>query len=58
MKTVVSTLVALLVLAGITAPVSAFDAKSFYEQQDRISGGSTQASDIKTLFEQIDRERS
>ena len=38
MKTIVSALVALSVLAGIAAPTSAFDAKSFYEQQDRQSG--------------------
>jgi hypothetical protein len=38
MKTIVSALVALSVLAGIAAPASAFDAKSFYEQQDRQSG--------------------
>ena len=31
MKTIVSALVALSVLAGIAAPASAFDAKSFYE---------------------------
>ena len=36
MKTIVSALVALSVLAGIaSAPASAFDAKSFYSQQDR-----------------------
>ena len=36
MKTILSTLVALSVLAGIAAaPASAFDAKSFYSQQDR-----------------------
>jgi hypothetical protein len=35
MKTIVSALVALSVLAGIAAPASAFDAKSFYEQLDR-----------------------
>jgi hypothetical protein len=36
MKTIVSTLIALAVLAGIaSAPVSAFDVKNFYEQQDR-----------------------
>ena len=35
MKTIVSALIALSVLAGITAPANAFDAKSFYEQQDR-----------------------
>ncbi len=38
MKTIVSALVALSVLAGIAGPASAFDAKSFYEQQDRQSG--------------------
>jgi hypothetical protein len=38
MKTIVSAIVALSVLAGIAAPASAFDAKSFYEQQDRQSG--------------------
>ena len=37
MKTIVSALVALSVLAGIAAPVSAMDAKTFYEQQDRVS---------------------
>jgi hypothetical protein len=35
MKTIVSALVALSVLAGIAAPASALDAKSFYSQQDR-----------------------
>jgi hypothetical protein len=39
MKIIVSTLVALSVLAGLAAPASAFDAKSFYEQQERQSGG-------------------
>jgi hypothetical protein len=39
MKTIVSALVLLSVLAGIAAPASAFDAKSFYEQLDRNSGG-------------------
>jgi hypothetical protein len=39
MKTIVSALVALSVLAGIAvAPASAFDAKSFYDQQDRQAG--------------------
>jgi hypothetical protein len=38
MKTIVSALIALSVLAGIAAPASAFDAKSFYEQQERQSG--------------------
>jgi hypothetical protein len=35
MKTIVSTLIAFSVLAGIAAPPSAFDARSFYEQLDR-----------------------
>jgi len=35
MKTIVSALLALSVIAGIGAPASAFDAKSFYEQLDR-----------------------
>jgi hypothetical protein len=39
MKTIASTLIALSILAGIAAPASALDAKSFYEQQDRQSGG-------------------
>jgi hypothetical protein len=39
MKTIVSALVALSVLAGVAAPASALDAKSFYEQQERQSGG-------------------
>jgi hypothetical protein len=37
MKTIVSTLIALSVLAGIAAPASALDARNFYEQQDRAS---------------------
>ena len=37
MKTIISALFALSVLAGIAAPASAFDAKTFYEQQDRQS---------------------
>jgi hypothetical protein len=35
MKTFVSALIALSVLAGIAAPASALDAKQFYEHQDR-----------------------
>jgi len=35
MKTLASALIALSVLAGVAAPASAFDAKSFYDQQDR-----------------------
>jgi hypothetical protein len=38
MKTIVSALIAVSVLAAIAAPASAFDAKSFYEQQERQSG--------------------
>jgi hypothetical protein len=34
MKTIVSALIALSVLAGIAAPASALDARSFYDQQD------------------------
>jgi hypothetical protein len=37
MKTIVSTLIALSVLAGVVAPANAIDAKTFYEQQDRSS---------------------
>ena len=39
MKSIVSALVALSILAGVAAPASALDAKSFYEQQERQSGG-------------------
>ena len=35
MKTIVSALVALSVLAGIAGSVAAADAKTFYDQQDR-----------------------
>jgi hypothetical protein len=37
MKTLVSALIALSVLAGIALPAYAFDARSFYEQMDRQS---------------------
>ena len=37
MKMIISALVALSVLTGVAASASAFDAKSFYEQQDRAS---------------------
>jgi hypothetical protein len=37
MKTITCTLIALSLLAGIAAPASALDAKTFYEQQDRTS---------------------
>jgi hypothetical protein len=42
MKTIVSALIALSVLAGIAAPTNALDTKSFYDQLDRNSGGSSQ----------------
>jgi hypothetical protein len=35
MKTIVSALIALSVLTGVTASANAFDAKSFYEELDR-----------------------
>jgi hypothetical protein len=35
MKTIVSALIALSVLAGIAGSAAAFDTKTFYEQQDR-----------------------
>ena len=38
MKTIVSALIALSVLAGVATSASAFDAKSFYDQQERQSG--------------------
>jgi hypothetical protein len=39
MKIILSMLVALSVLAGFAVPSSALDAKGFYDQQDRQSGG-------------------
>jgi hypothetical protein len=40
MKTILSTLIALSVLAGVTAAArAATDAKQFFEQQERWSGG-------------------
>jgi hypothetical protein len=35
MKTILSALVALSVLASVAAPAAALDAKTFYDQQDR-----------------------
>ena len=35
MKTILSALVALSVITGVTATASAFDAKGFFEQVDR-----------------------
>jgi hypothetical protein len=40
MKIIVSTFVALSLLAGLAVSASALDARSFYEQQERQSGGS------------------
>jgi hypothetical protein len=37
MKMIISALVALSVLTGVAASASAFDAKTFFEQQDRTS---------------------
>jgi hypothetical protein len=37
MKTIVSTLIALALLAGIAAPASAFDGKTFWEQKERAA---------------------
>jgi hypothetical protein len=34
MKTIVPALIALLVIAGVAAPASALDAKTFYQQVD------------------------
>jgi hypothetical protein len=39
MKMIFSALVALSVLTGVAASANAFDAKSFFEQQERWSGG-------------------
>jgi hypothetical protein len=35
MKTIVSALIALSVITSVSAPASAFDAKTFFEQVDR-----------------------
>ena len=37
MKTIVSALIALSVIAGVATSASAFDAKSFYEQQEKAA---------------------
>ncbi len=37
MKALICTLIALSVLAGIAGPAGAFDAKTFYEHQERQS---------------------
>jgi len=40
MKTIISALIAVSVIGLATLPASAFDAKTFFEQQSRQSGGS------------------
>ena len=42
MKIITSALLALSVLVGAATAAGAFDAKSFFEQQERQSGGSAQ----------------
>ena len=37
MKTIISALIALSVIAGVAAPASALDSKSLYDQLDRQS---------------------
>jgi hypothetical protein len=39
MKMIISAIVALSVITGVAASASAFDAKTFFEQQDRQAGG-------------------
>jgi hypothetical protein len=39
MKTVIFTLIALSVVAGLVHPASAFDPKEFWQQQEKNSGG-------------------
>ena len=41
MRIFAPTLLAPLLMVGMAAPANAFDAKSFFEQQDRQSGGSS-----------------
>jgi len=41
MRILVTAFLALSVLTGIAAPVSAFDAKSLFGDQERYSGGSS-----------------
>jgi hypothetical protein len=54
MKTIVSTLIALSVLAGIAAPASAaLDSKTLFEQMDRAH----YALDGKTFWDEQDRSR-
>jgi hypothetical protein len=37
MKTIVSALIALSLLAGVAAPASAFDGKTFWDQKERAA---------------------
>ena len=54
MKTIVSALIALSVLAGIAAPANAaLDAKAFFEKMD----SARYALDTKTFFDETDRGR-
>ena len=41
MKTILSAIVALSVLTGVAASANAFDAKSFFGQQEREAGGTS-----------------
>ena len=43
MKVVTSMLIILPLVAGIVAPANAFDARSFFDQLDRQSGGTSGA---------------
>jgi hypothetical protein len=38
MKAILSAIIVLSVMAGVAAPASAFDAKSFWQQQDENRG--------------------
>jgi hypothetical protein len=53
MRIVVSTLIALSVMAGIAAPANALDAKTLFEQMDREH----YAVDTKKFWEEQDRIR-
>jgi acid phosphatase class B len=39
MRNIVTALIAVSILGLVAVPVSALDAKSFYEQQERTAGG-------------------
>jgi hypothetical protein len=55
MRTIVGSLIALSLVAAVAAPAYALDAKTFYEQQERQSGGSNNAADSKIFWEQSER---